>query len=66
MTRDTSHVTRGDTNLGDEPEVAMVPRVEAAKGHILQIVEILITGNPVAVLPMHEICLDFIVNYAKY
>ena len=54
------------TNLGDEPEVAMVPRVEAAKGHILQIVEILITGNPVAVLPMHEICLDFIVNYAKY
>ena len=55
-----------DTNLGDEAEVAMVPRVEAAKGHILQIVEILITGNTVAVLPMHGICLDFIVNYAKY
>ena len=60
-------MTRVVTNLGDEPEVAMVPRVEAAKGHILQIVEILITGNTVAVLPMHEIMFcPHTYNYAKY
>ena len=50
------------TNLGDEPEVAMVPGMEAAKGHILQIVEILITGNTVAVLSMHY--LDIYVLYS--